>query len=55
MKVTRFVNGSKITKPIDDGMVIENQVILNTIEHVNQRLRNSADAGYTKAERIQYE
>ncbi|MBQ9737688.1 MAG: hypothetical protein IJV86_04745 [Clostridia bacterium] len=52
MKVTRFVNGSKLTKPIDDGMVIENQVILNTIEHVNQRLRSSVDA---KTERINYE
>ena len=55
MKVTRFVNGSKVTKPIDDGMVIENQVILNTIEHVNQRLRISADTGYTKTERSRYE
>lgn len=38
MKVTRFVNGKKITEPFDEKTVIKHDVISDTIERVNHRL-----------------
>ncbi len=54
MKVTRFVNGSKITKPIDSETIIKSDVISNTINHVNLRLKTSAET-LQNMKKAQYE
>ncbi len=38
MKITRYVNGQKRTKPFDVDMIIENEEISNVISRVNHRL-----------------
>lgn len=38
MKITRYVNGQKRTKPFDEEMVIENEEISSVISRVNRRV-----------------
>lgn len=39
MKITRFVNGQKISKPLGTDTVIKNEIISATIDAVNRRLK----------------
>ena len=41
MKVTRFINGSKIEKPLNQEIKVKNEIVQNTIEKVNKRILNS--------------
>ncbi len=43
MKITRFVNGQEITKPLSSKMVIKNEIISHTINKVNQRIKGTAN------------
>ena len=38
MKITRYVNGQKRTKPFDANTIIENEEISNVISRVNRRI-----------------
>jgi len=38
MKITRYVNGKRTTKPFDDSTVIEKAEISSVISRVNHRL-----------------
>ncbi|MBR5155317.1 MAG: hypothetical protein IKW62_02400 [Clostridia bacterium] len=38
MKITRFVNGEKLNKPIDGNIFIKKEIISETIDKVNRRL-----------------
>lgn len=38
MKITRYVNGQKRTKPFDEETVIENEEISSVISRVNRRI-----------------
>ncbi len=38
MKVTRFINGEKLNKPISGNIFVKNQIITDTIDKVNRRL-----------------
>ena len=40
MKITRYVNGQKRTKPFDTNMIIENEEISSVISRVNRRISN---------------
>ncbi len=41
MKITRFVNGQKISKPLGTDTVIKNEIISTIIENVNRRLKTN--------------
>ena len=43
MKITRFVNGQKVTKPLNSETVIKNEVISQTINKVNERIKGNAN------------
>ena len=43
MKITRFVNGEKIKKPLGADTVIKNEIISATIEAVNRRLKGGSN------------
>ncbi len=45
MKITRFVNGQKINKPLGTDTVIKNEIISTTIDAVNRRLKETANSG----------
>ncbi len=38
MKITRYVNGQKRTKPFNTDIVIENEEISSVISRVNRRI-----------------
>ncbi len=38
MKVTRFVNGNKVEKPLDREIKVRNEIVQNAIEKVNRRI-----------------
>ncbi len=38
MRITRFLNGEKLNKPIDGNIFIKKQIISDTIDKVNHRL-----------------
>lgn len=44
MKITRFVNGQKITKPLSAETIIKNEIVAHTIEKVNKRLKNTVNS-----------
>ncbi len=44
MKITRFVNGEKINKPLGADTVIKNDIISATIDAVNRRLKTTANS-----------
>ncbi len=43
MKITRFVNGKKINKGINGEFLIRQPLVADTIEAVNNRLKNNSD------------
>ncbi len=49
MKITRFINGKKISKGIDREFTIKEPIIADTIELVNRRLMIS-DNSYKKGQ-----
>ncbi len=55
MKVTRFINGNKVSKPLDSKMVLMSDVIPNAIESVNRRLKNAFESEYGNKEQLKYE
>ena len=40
MRITRYINGKKLTKPYESRLLIENDIVASTIEKVNRRLNN---------------
>ena len=43
MKITRFINGNRLEKPLSSDIKVKNEVVQNTIEKVNRRIFDSGD------------
>lgn len=43
MRITRYINGKKLTNPYESKYTIENEMVTSTIEKVNRRLNSSFD------------
>ena len=43
MRITRFINGKKLTNSYESKPLIESDIVASTIERVNRRLNSNFD------------
>lgn len=55
MQVTRYLNGKIMDLPMDENLVVKNEIISSTIKQVNKRIRETASQDKKSAEYHDYE